>query len=584
MKKLSAILLCLLMIVTCSLAGCAGFYIDKVKYYNEVLVSVGNTKITRYELLSAYNSYGSNYYSSESESSALKSTLNLLIDREAMYQYALDNGTKFKPTQYQVNSAIESMFESLDSQMETYVKNAKSILHISIDETETSTETDETAYLIDSYKYKKRANVDENGKITYITEDEPSYYEKLIDETYLEDFTNSETISAIQNAYLKRFKENLERNENENVEAIYEKALSLFAKDLINYEYYLRDEKGNAYSKVTSELISRYFKRTFDSQIKSLYLSNIRTDYLETEELDINKLLVEYRYQYDVNYQLYSNDTDAYLEKIKAIGTDGNSILYHPATDTKLGYFIHTLIKFDTLEDAVKALEKETDEEKQTKAKEEILSQVYANPRNSTTGLVDKSTKVYLDEIFDEYAEIQDETDYDKKLEKFIEFMFKYTGDEKSTLVSGMPYVIGTNGYSQMQEAFTNEAIDLMETGVVGATSNANINDVSSWCVTSYGIHFLMYVNDVNAYDLDYNNIPSDATSGKYFDDRILNPLTGKTYFDMLFDSVYPASSDEVYTSNNGFSDHEKQIVETSKKTHKVVKYKTKINSTKTSL
>ena len=47
-KKFSAILICLLMIITCSLAGCATFSINKVKYYNEVLATVDETKITRF--------------------------------------------------------------------------------------------------------------------------------------------------------------------------------------------------------------------------------------------------------------------------------------------------------------------------------------------------------------------------------------------------------------------------------------------------------------------------------------------------------------------------------------------------------
>ena len=80
-KKFSAILICLLMIVTCGLAGCASFSIDKVKYYNEVLAKVDDTKITRFDLLNAYNSYGNSYYvqqMGQSESQALQSTLYLV--------------------------------------------------------------------------------------------------------------------------------------------------------------------------------------------------------------------------------------------------------------------------------------------------------------------------------------------------------------------------------------------------------------------------------------------------------------------------------------------------------------------------
>ena len=81
MKKFSAIFICLLMIITCGLAGCATFSIDKVAYYNEVLATVDETKITRFDLLTAYNSYGNSYYvqqMGQSEGEALKSTLDLL--------------------------------------------------------------------------------------------------------------------------------------------------------------------------------------------------------------------------------------------------------------------------------------------------------------------------------------------------------------------------------------------------------------------------------------------------------------------------------------------------------------------------
>ena len=133
MKKFSAILICLLMIVTCGLAGCASFSINKVKYYNEVLATVDETKITRFDLLSAYNSYGNSYYvqqMGQSESEALNSTLDLLIDRELMYQYALDAGNTYKPTAYQVNEIVKEMFDSIDGQMKEYVETAKNILNI----------------------------------------------------------------------------------------------------------------------------------------------------------------------------------------------------------------------------------------------------------------------------------------------------------------------------------------------------------------------------------------------------------------------------------------------------------------------
>ena len=131
-KKLSAIIICLLMIMTCSLAGCATFSIDKVKYYNEVLAKVGDTNITRFEVLNAYNSYGNSYYVQQmgkSESEAIEETLDLLTDRETLYQYALADAT-FKPTTRQINEIADEMFTSLDEQMAEYISTAKSMLNI----------------------------------------------------------------------------------------------------------------------------------------------------------------------------------------------------------------------------------------------------------------------------------------------------------------------------------------------------------------------------------------------------------------------------------------------------------------------
>ena len=52
----------------------------------------------------------------------------------------------------------------------------------------------------------------------------------------------------------------------------------------------------------------------------------------------------------------------------------------------------------------------------------------------------------------------------------------------------------------------------------------------------------------------------------------------------MMFDLVYPASSGEVYTSNNGYTNYEKNLTEQSKTINKVVKYTSKIKATKTAI
>ena len=603
MKKFTAIIICLLMVFACNLAGCASFSIDKEKYYNEVLAKVGDTNITRFDLLNAYNSYGKTYFSvkGDDETAALNSTLDMLIERESLYQYALTQGDLYKPTAYQVNEVVKEIFDSLDKQMETYMESAEKILGIEPDEdAEEETKKDETAYLYSDYIYKKRAEVVKDGndyKIVYIAEDEKEITDPLLEAEYLNNHTAKDMISTIKSAYLTHL------SEQENNAAVENKALQLLANDLMNYEKYLLDEDGNHYSKSFNDLLYRYFKRNFDSQIQSKYLENIRTHYLKNETLDIEVLLDTYQYAANVSYELYDEEDELedYKNAIKSIGTKGDTVLYHPnMTDgTKFGYFLHTLINFDDQQKTdIKNLANDPDEDHRQEEINKIVALTKVQARNSETGLIDEDAEyVTLADIIDEYNTI--DGTYEEKLAKFIDFMFKYTGDAESTLKSGMPYVIGHNyetkeNYSDMVAEFTAESAKLMKDGIKGTMSSFSMDNIGEMCVTEYGIHFIFYVGDVAAYDVDPSNyanayIQSDNKEGlenANLYNKVVNPLTGKTYFDMLFDAVYPASGDSIYTSNTGYDAEEERLINLiqNQKGHKVTKYITKINATKTTL
>ncbi len=596
------------MLITCSLAGCAGFSVDKVKYYNEVLATVDETKITRYDLLSAYNSYGNSYFvqqQGQTEEEALNSTLDLLIDRELMFQYALDDQEKYKPTAYQVNEVVKEMFNSMDEQMTTYIKNAKEIMNIKDEEKpEQEKEEENKVFKLDDYVYSPRAIVTSDGKIEYIQEKEPATFEALILDEFLTNFNDKNIDKELKNKYFDHLMEDLTVDEGENASLIYNKIRSLFAKDLINYEYYLRDEDGKSYSKDNESLFNRYFERTFKNQIKSQYLENVRTEFLKNEELDITLLVDEFEYLANLNYNTYNNNHSAYKTKMKDIGTSGDTVLFHPETDAQFGYFIHTLISFDSIKENLKLVEEIKDEDLKKQKYNEFVASVTVKPRDAETGTVLADTEdVKLADILAEYETIRSGNfaTEQERMSEFIKFMFKYTGDT-ATLSSGMPYVVGTNGYSAMETAFTNEAILLMTgknaegtlvgTGKVGNMSKVDIENIENMCVTSYGIHLIYYVGDVNAFDINISEasnvyIQETDISGKEhlnLNSKIINPLTKKTYFDMMFDLVYPAGSEEVYSTNNGYTEFEETITEESRSNHKVTKWTTKIKSTKTSI
>ena len=603
MKKFSAIIICLLMIVTCSLAGCATFSIDKVKYYNEVLAKVGDTNITRFEVLNAYNSYGNSYYVQQmgkEESEAIESTLDLLIDRESLYQYALTDA-KFKPSARQVNKIIEEMFSSMDEQMDEYVSTAKSILNIKTTEDEKEESDDEKTYPYKDYVYTPRASLVPhktyytNANKTTVSSDPTDYFtttysisyilpedeefEPIISQPMLEDHTQDGVVEAIRTEYMKRFQEDLTETEKlENVSAIKNKALDLLAADLMSYEKYLLNSNGKHYNKVKEDLIYRYFERNFESQIKSQYLENVRTNYLENETLSVDLIMDKFESLMTSSYTKYVNRQTTYKNKMKSIGTAGDSVLYHPATKdgTKFGYFIHTLINFTEDQKTNIKLLDEDDSNYESDYADIVVNQTNVDYRDNEGKVAGQENLV---NIVKEYQTICEMPNYDDRLNAFIQFMFKYTGDT-ATLSAGMPYVVGTNGFSSMVEEFTDESIALMEKGV-GSMSEVNLSNLDSLCITTYGIHFVFYVESVDAYDFDYDSKDSVKIEDLL---KTINPLTNESYFDMIFDAVYPASGDEeVYTSNNGYTSFENRIVEDMKAVNKVVKFKTKIENTKTS-
>lgn len=590
--------------ITCTLAGCSSFSIDKVKYYNEIVATIGDKNITRYELISSYNSFGQSYYTGQNEAEAMNSTLDILLTREALYQHVKSSG-EFEPNEYEINEKVNDLFETLDSQLKSFIEKARKILKL--DEPKTESTDSKTTYSIEDYKYSKRAELDDDNKIVYISNKEYSL-DLILNKSDLLNFESSETLNKIINKYYEHLISSLEKTDNENAVALKDKAIELLVDRLNSNQYYLRDKNGKPLSKSTVDVVYRYVKDIWDSGIQSLYLEKFRVDYLESHAGEMNIMDLKTAYTTMVASSKYSYRTDsAYNTAMKNIGTDADTILYHRDTGVQFGYFIHTLIPFSTEGDdsQKKAIENIVIKDKESDAyKSEYLKIIQQTVGTDRTN---DDSQIGLEDIIAEYNAIvslpENTTDqYQIKLDKFIEFMFKYSTDT-GTLSAGMPYVVGTydkatEQYSQnsaMEQGFTDYAISLMTADDKATMKTVDFNNADSMCITSYGVHFLFYVGDVNCMDLpevktnptsayiSKNNNPDDPNGLYNLYTRKINPLTDETYFDMLFDKVFPASSsEETYATDTGYTEYETSIANESKTKLGVVKYTTKIKSTKT--
>ncbi len=601
-------------IVACTLSGCAGFYRDEVKYQNRTVIKVGDYAITQFDLDSAYRNANYDQYvriGYMTEADAREQVKTSLVDGYILYQQIKDNIT-LTPTVYQLNEIAKNVVDSAISQMADYLSQARKIYKVDAPQEDSETEDSSTKYSRNNYqKYSHRATLKKVGE-EYVIEynldkfPTPTLDEAVIDQTILNNLNSNissatylqQYVSAIKEKFLQQLynsvkDEQLVLGESKiNVgEQLADKALSLLVDDLINYEYYLRQQNPKQYNLSTDDLLYRFFKRNVDGQIQNQFITNLRNDYLSTHtnELKPTELLAEWKNTIEFNKQ-YNTDQEGYKSKMRGISTDGDSVLYHPVLDdcTQFGYFIHALL---TSEEFTKEVERineeypETDSEHKSAretALNSALSLIKIQARDVDGNLAE--TKTDLSTIIDEYNSIVAKSNMDVRISEFINFMFKYSSDP-GLLSGGMPYVVGTNGNSNMNEPFTLEAVNLM-TGKTGNKLNTpnqfdgnmsiftRASKYADLCIAnnsdgSYGIHLILFVGDVKNYDVD-SSVLTLADLNK-----TINPLTKETYFDMLFDKVYPATSDTVlYSSKNGYSEYESNIISGSELKKQVVYYK----------
>lgn len=611
MKKFTTIVMTCLIMLVAVLTGCSTFKVDKVKYYNEVLAKVGDECITRFELINAYNSYGYNTYvtqQGQSEKEALLSTMDLLVQRELTAKYAQDNPNKYTLTAYEVNKVYRDTIDSLKDSIKTNMTTARKIYDLELEEDENNADSEsKETFKISEYDYEKRVKLIDvedvvDGQpvtykqIAYINTD-PELDKEKIEDVIASDYINnykSYPKNEIVEKLLEKFISELTTNENDEDETLYQKVcaktIELTCNNLINYEYYLR-ENGKKLSTNQHDLLYRMVERAYESQLQSAYITKVNTVYLQTETLSNQSIINAFKAMYESDYAKYINDTSAYNENI--IKTDGDLIYYHPTEDSEFGYFLHVLLPFNNVEDDMNWLKDHrndlgysVDEYKAEQIK--LINQIMCAQR-TTEEVRDGNDEILYEEgitLEEEVPFLEVLAEYEQNvrdLASFKEFMFKYTTDN-ATLTADMPYVIGYNkteytgeiednkvvgAYSSMVTNFTAEAIRLM-------TENQSYTSADEYIITNYGVHLLYYiapvVNTISVEDINKLTVEK-------LNNMVLNQATGETYLDRVFDLVYPEGSDGMFTSNTKYSSFEKNLVDSLYAKYPVKLYETKIKA-----
>lgn len=576
------------------LTGCSTFTIDKVSYYNEIVARVGEQNITRFELVNAYNNYGYSTYvtqQGQTEKEALNSTMELLAKRKILLQYAKENIETYQLTKTNINDMYREVLDYLQESIADNLAQARKVYGVeqpksSVTQTESS---GDDIKKFSEYNYSKRVKL-VDGELKYEGLEQQNIIaesEYVLDKRYIDNFADY-TQNQIVNALLEKFEQQLYTNTYNEDEELYrkicDKALDITCSNLIRYEQYLRDN-GKKLSTNRADLLSRMVQRTYESQLETAYIERVSAVYMENEKLSVDSVLNAYKATYASDKAKYEYNLDGYYEAVKS--TDANLICYHPVTDAEFGYFLHVLLPFNNMDDELDTLADErntkykNDDDGYRLAQQNLINQITCKQRTINDvyedgKLVHEEGVVLEDEVLitDVLSEYNSNV---TDLESFKKFMFKYTTDT-ATLTANRPYVIGYNpqtytgekdgdklagAYSGMVDNFTREAIRLMR-------EDEKYTKADNYILTTYGVHLLFYIGEVNG-------ITNPNVTIEQLNSTVLNEATGETYLDRLFDMVYPANSEGMFTSNTKYSSFETSLVDTLYG-EKVVLYQTKID------
>lgn len=552
-RKITGILMCLMMLCMSLLAGCSLVETDYKNYYTQTVALVEDKEskqqyaITMKELISSYESYGYYYeqYYGYSRADAIKMTLEGL------------EGNKIKLIKAKEKFGISDYGDGLTEKEKTYLfeetaKSLKSNLdyYYKAIAGEGETTTEETASKIFK-QYEKNAEFDGENIVRINATNELlsdfSYTQardfnkeddrKIIYQTFIANLSNDN----YKKAYAKYYR-NLKANEvgmglstlqkdvfEREIERIYNAVfdnylISKYDESLLDaqstsvtpqqivdlysskvrgaYTQYVIEQDANYDSTMQSSAQDVYYVKTGDEDTRYFTVANVLFQFSETQQAQYNAYTAKYNAQNGNGY-----DWDAYQSDIQA------------------------------LYDNIKPLVREYDEESESYVEKEVVleeNQTYKDVINSIVA-----------EMTSDLANAQATGSANTIGDTINDIVFRYNSDpgmfdEDKNYAN---YIVGQdkdgNAVSaNFVEEFENGAVELFDNG------SAEIGDISAQVETSYGIHYLIYTGECkNLFDGIDSSFQLNTDAIEILCATRVNPRVNKTYFDLLYDELYSDNS-----------------------------------------
>lgn len=477
----------------------------------EVVIEDHKIKITREQLLVAYNNYGADLVQNNNSTveNAVKSTIDLLINRELILYQAKKVIT---PSEAQEQKVWKETYETLNKNLADYESEVKADEGIVLP-TNPEEENAEVT-LFNEFKPEVKLEL-VNGKYV-LTKVEAEEEELQVEEGFVsgvEGFTQVSTNPEIGKKAMRRYLNQLKRNEKE-------KNLSI----------------------VDAEVWAREVERIHKNSLENLYLTEFEKMYQDQFNISLEMLISKFVSLTREDYLEYANASDltAYHTAAKS---DISTVYYHP--NSEFFKVSHILVQYD---DAQKKVIDQAKSDYQAgyisnAEYQAILSNMTASIRATEkdfeTGLA-TGNKPLASEVL---ANLNNELaglPYEEQVAIFNRYIYEYNQDP-GIMNATKPYVVGLT-QSDMVQAFTDASRALNQQNQKGA--------ISGLVATEYGVHIIMFLgraeNLVTISNIaNFNENTIDIAH--VFNTKIYD-LNNKTMLDQIYDLVKVSSSTSYQT------------------------------------
>lgn len=523
-KKLLTMACCLVLCIVC-LSGCSWLEIDQNRYYNQLVVTVGEKNFYKKDLIEAFSNYGYQYYQQYGYSleESVNYTIGSMIDRWLLLE-SVKTDERFALTDREELELKQQVFEYMQDSVFTYEEQVREEWDMSVAVEETTEE--ETSLRVKEEEYHPSTYY-EDGVVTRAEGHGHDHAEDVVilDESITKDshFGKDRLIVIDQKVTNEAW-------------ARYVKALQDAAKSegrSTNEADVLRFEEDRLYTLLSN----------------NKYLEKYECDFYENLAIDTETVLKYFRAQYKAQKDRYSTDESAYHTAMQEASS--KFTYYHPNSGNEYVNVKHILINFtEAQKAAITDLNTEYDvkddgsEEDEAKKQNPNYKNRFNSIVNQTTTTFEMNGETYTwnalvsnpgeDNVYDYVRNYVTGVTVEDRCRQFNELIYIFN-DDPGIMNSEFDYVVNldTSVTDQMVKPFADgvRALDASNGGD-GAGS-------MDYIVSSYGIHIIFHAGNAKSI-VEENNIDnvSDEELLRLLCTTYTTPESNKSIFNYIYDTL----------------------------------------------